>query len=77
VWWTPDRNLDARWSFHLTRAAALAAAPTDRPFSVVDITRRPDRRMPFIDALLARTRVVEGDGDPYPQTSRKANFNGV
>jgi hypothetical protein len=47
VWpdWSGQNN--ASWSYHPTRAAAIAAAPLDVPASIVDVTTRPDPRITF------------------------------
>jgi hypothetical protein len=39
MWASP--NLHAFWSYHRSHADALLHAPTDAPFTVVDIARKP------------------------------------
>ena len=39
VW--ASQNLHATWTYHRTHADAAAHAPTDAPFTVVDIARKP------------------------------------
>jgi hypothetical protein len=46
-------EIRARFKYFTAQAAALAAAPTDEPFTVIDRTVRAPPR-PTIDALLAR-----------------------
>jgi hypothetical protein len=40
VVWRP-REYWASWTFHQTRAEAAAHAPTDAPYSIVDVARKP------------------------------------
>lgn len=35
------RELLATWTYHRTRQAAAALAPTDAPYSIVDVARKP------------------------------------
>ena len=55
------------WQFFASRDRAQMAAPTDRPFSVVNVARKA--RHPNIDDLLARTRLIDCAVSPYNHTS--------
>jgi hypothetical protein len=59
ITWSPSRTgrLDARWTFHPSRAAALWVAPSDQPYTIVD-GAIPLRPHPTIDEILA-TRFLQ------------------
>jgi hypothetical protein len=62
----PHHAPEAAWTFHSTRAAALASAPVGRVFSAVDITRAPWVTFPSMIDLLRRGRYSEQETSPYP-----------
>lgn len=39
TWW--GASMEARFTFHVTQAAAMRAAPADRPVTVLNIARKP------------------------------------
>ncbi|MGO9653995.1 hypothetical protein [Mycobacterium sp.] len=59
----PHNDLRASLTYHHTPAAALAAAPTDAPFTVVNIAVAATRPYPSIDELIGRRRFLS---NPYP-----------
>ena len=61
-------QLHAEWTFHPFRAAALAAAPRDEPFTVVD-TAIPVTPHPPVPEFL-RSRFIEGAVYPNHQARR-------
>jgi hypothetical protein len=58
-------NADARasWTMHETRAAAMADAPADEPYSIVDITAKPRVALPDIGELVHRARPLRSSKD--------------
>jgi hypothetical protein len=50
------RDFRASFTYFASHADAARAAPRDAPFTVVDLSRKPWRRMPSIDELVGRTR---------------------
>lgn len=44
-------------AYFASRAAAEAAAPTDRPHIVVNVAARPRRAIPPVEKLFARARM--------------------
>jgi hypothetical protein len=63
---------DAEWRFFETRAQALADAPDDRVFSIVDVTVKPRTPFPTIGEIVGRTRrmLAPESGNPYPVTRK-------
>jgi hypothetical protein len=68
-------QLSAQFRYFPSREAALAAAPqTGEPWEVID-TAIPVTPYPSIAELL-RTRLIEGEGDPYPPHG-KGRWTGI
>jgi hypothetical protein len=76
MWASP--NLHAFWSYHRSHADAAALAPTDAPFTVVDISRRPwihplsvGKGVPMNPRELARLKAAIAANDkpmrPHPR----------
>ena len=78
VWWPVNVRVavlkyrPARWSYHATREAAEAAAPTDAPWSIVNIATQPARRhvdSNDLDNLVRAQRRAAAVSTPGPEKS--------
>lgn len=65
VW---GRRLEPSWQYFSTRTAALAAAPEEQPWSIVNVAAKPRLPLPTVAEIVFRTR--EMLAIPYPDTRK-------
>jgi hypothetical protein len=68
ITWRPYHgSWDAQWKYFESYAQAAAAAPSDEPFTVVNVNAKPKVPLPSVPEIIRRTRLILGD-DPYRPT---------